>query len=357
MTNNKKKKNKKTKMLPFVSICTPTFNRRPFIPYMIKCFEHQTYPKDRMEWIIVDDGTDQIGDLVSHIPQVKYVSVKDKMSLGKKRNYMHSQCKGDILIYMDDDDYYPPERVYHAVETLMDNPKYLIAGSSQMYIYFDSRNKIYQFGPYGENHATAATFAFRKELLNQTSYVDDALLAEEKHFLKSYTIPLKQLDPKNTILVFSHKHNTLNKEKLLENPEATKAIVTNHTLEDFIKDPLLRQFYMTDMNNVLENYEPGRPENKPKLLEQIKKMEEERQKRLEDHNKMLEARQKIMNNLQNTTSSLLQQAVPTANEIELMRINYEKQLSDKNYLINELLKKLKEVTQELDKYRQSQINV
>jgi hypothetical protein len=24
---------------PFVSICTPTFNRRPFIPFMIKCFE------------------------------------------------------------------------------------------------------------------------------------------------------------------------------------------------------------------------------------------------------------------------------------------------------------------------------
>ena len=22
--------------LPFVSVCTPTFNRRPFIPYMIK---------------------------------------------------------------------------------------------------------------------------------------------------------------------------------------------------------------------------------------------------------------------------------------------------------------------------------
>ena len=51
-------------ILPFVSICTPTFNRRPFIPAMLKCFDHQTYPKDRMEWIIVDDGTDPIEDLV-----------------------------------------------------------------------------------------------------------------------------------------------------------------------------------------------------------------------------------------------------------------------------------------------------
>ena len=42
---------------PFVSVCTPTYNRRPFISAMIKCFDHQDYPKHRMEWIIVDDGT------------------------------------------------------------------------------------------------------------------------------------------------------------------------------------------------------------------------------------------------------------------------------------------------------------
>ena len=65
---------KKDKMAkyPFVSICTPTFNRRPFIPIIIKCFENQNYPKDKMEWIIVDDGTDKIEDLVLHIPKVKY---------------------------------------------------------------------------------------------------------------------------------------------------------------------------------------------------------------------------------------------------------------------------------------------
>ena len=58
--------------LPFVSICTPTFNRRPFWDMAIKCFDDYDYPKDRMEWIIIDDGTDKVEDLVSHIPQVKY---------------------------------------------------------------------------------------------------------------------------------------------------------------------------------------------------------------------------------------------------------------------------------------------
>ena len=171
------------KTKPLVSICTPTFNRRPFIPYMIKCFEQQTYPKDRIEWIIIDDGTDPIKDLVVNIPQVKYYYYQEKMLLGKKRNLMHKKCSGDIIIYMDDDDYYPPERVKHAVDTLRGS-KALCAGSSAMFIYFKHINKMLQFGPYGPNHATAATFAFKKELLQQTRFDEESSVAEERKFLK-----------------------------------------------------------------------------------------------------------------------------------------------------------------------------
>jgi glycosyltransferase involved in cell wall biosynthesis len=339
-----KNKNKsKTNQLPFISVCTPTFNRRPFIPYMIKCFEHQTYPKDRIEWIIIDDGTDPIGDLVKDIPQVKYFYYEDKMLLGKKRNVMHSKCSGDIIIYMDDDDYYPEERFSHAVDTLLKNPQYLIAGSSEMHVYFESRNKVYQCGPYKQYHSTAATFAFRKELLSHTKYDDEKALAEETQFTKGYTIPLVQLDTLKSILVFSHKHNSLNKEKLLENPESTKTVPSRYTVDDFIKDPILKQFYMYDMNKVLDNYEPGRPENKPKLMEQIKKMEDERAKRIEDHNRMLQSQQKLLSNSNKPLNKEL------INE-------YEKKLDDKNYLINELLKKIKFLTTELESYKEMDKN-
>ncbi len=54
----------KRKFYPFVSICTPTFNRRPFIPTAIQCVRNQTYPREKLEWIIVDDGTDPIEDLL-----------------------------------------------------------------------------------------------------------------------------------------------------------------------------------------------------------------------------------------------------------------------------------------------------
>jgi len=280
-----KKPKKPTHLIkPLVSICTPTFNRRPFIKTLIKCFEHQTYPKDKMEWIIIDDGTDKIEDLVKDIPQVKYFKYDKQMVLGKKRNIMHKKCSGDIIVYMDDDDYYPPERVSHSVEMLLSHPKALCAGASEIYIYFKHINQMYQFGPYGPNHATAGTFAFKKELLNEHSYDDDAALAEEKHFLKNYTVPFVQLEPKKTILVFSHIHNTFDKKTLLDNPHPDYCKPSDKKVEDFVKNEELKDFFM-NVDDELEKYDFGKPINKPEVLRQTNKIAEERKKMVEEARK------------------------------------------------------------------------
>jgi glycosyltransferase involved in cell wall biosynthesis len=269
------------KKKPFVSVCTPTFNRRPFIDMAIKCFQQQTYPKDRMEWIVLDDGTDKVEDLFKDIPQVKYFKYDTRMNLGKKRNLMHKKAKGDIIVYMDDDDYYPPERVSHAVEMLEKNPNIKIAGSSEMYIYFKHIDKMYKFGPYGANHSTAATFAFRKELLQITGYEDEAAMAEEKKFLKDYKIPMVQLDSMKSILVFSHIHNSLDKKKLLDQPPNKFVTISDKKVEDFIKDPEICDFVLNKVDILLEKYEPGRPENKPEVMKQIKDMEVNREKSMQ----------------------------------------------------------------------------
>ena len=277
----------KKKYYPLVSICTPTFNRRPFIPTMFECFRNQTYPKDRMEWIIVDDGTDRIRDLVesSGITQIKYFEMPKKVSLGEKRNYMHSKATGTIIVYMDDDDYYPPERVSHAVEKLMDNKQALCAGSSEIYIYFKHIKKMIQFGPYGPNHATAGTFAFRAELLKQTRYQDHAAVAEEREFLKGYTIPFVQLDPMKTILCFSHEQNTFDKRKLLDNPHPDYVKESPKKITDFIrleKEANIKKFFVEDIDPLLEKYEPGNPKMKPDVLKQIAEIEKEREKMMQD---------------------------------------------------------------------------
>jgi len=306
---------------PFISVCTPTFNRRPFFPYLIKSFYKQTYPTEYIEWIIIDDGTDPIEDLVKNVPNVKYFYYETKMSLGKKRNIMHTKCKGDIIIYMDDDDYYPPTRISHAVTELLNNPTKLIAGCSKLNIYFNKLRQIYEFGPYGENHATAATFAFKKELLNQVYYNDDKCIAEEKGFLKNYTIPLIQLDHNKTILVFSHLHNTFDKTELLnQNPGSNPYVrLTTLSVLDFILDKDIYKFYVEDLENILSEYELGQNKHKPDVIIQcndiiinrlrcrVEYLSIENQKILEENSKLTNMNTYLNNKLQDYIKQAIKQ--------------------------------------------------
>ena len=307
-----------------VSVCTPTFNRRPFIKTLIACFKHQDYTGP-MEWIIVDDGTDPVEDLFieANLPQIKYVRIETKLTLGKKRNLMHSYSKGDILVYMDDDDYYPPQRVSHAV-TELTNSSSLIAGSSILHIYFHHISKMVEFGPYKINHATAGTFAFKRELLKQTAYDESSILGEEKAFLKNYTIPMVQLNPKKVILVFSHEHNSFDKRKLLDQKNLKVMHDTALVVSDFIKEPLIFNFFMHEINNALSGYSPGNPDKKQDVCDYIKKMEIEQSFIIQYGNKQLRG------------NEILQQLNQQQNYI----LHLTKRVSEQEIQITELKKKI-----------------
>ena len=324
---------KKSKNYPLVSVCTPTFNRRPFIPMMFECFRNQNYPKSRIEWIIVDDGTDKIKDLINaaNIPQIKYFEIDKKMTLGAKRNFMHQQCTGSYIVYMDDDDYYPPDRISHAIETLKHNPTALCAGSSELYVYFKHIKKMYQCGPYGPNHATAGTFAFRKELLTQTKYNENASLAEEREFLKEYTIPFVQLDPVKTILVFSHIHNTYDKRKMLENPNPQVMKVSDKTVDTFIQnenEKSIKNFFLIEIDQLLIKYKPGEPKMKPDVIKQLSELEEERKKMMEQ----MQSQMQIMVQEPGKEPRLL--TIQEAMNIIAQQSNQIKQLQDQHSSYN-----------------------
>jgi hypothetical protein len=360
MSNNMKK----NASLPMVSVCTPTFNRRPFIPIMFECFRNQTYPKNKIEWIIVDDGTDKIKDLVesSNIPQIRYFEVNEKMTLGKKRNYMHEHVRGDIIVYMDDDDYYPPERISHAVERLESNKNALCAGASEIYIYFKHIQKMIQCGPYGPNHATAGTFAFRKELLKITKYEEHAAVAEERAFLKEYTIPFVQLDPMKAILVFSHEHNTFDKRKMLINPHPDYLKESPKTVDMFIRNKhelRVKNFFMNEIDKLLEKYEPGEPKMKPDVLKQIKEIEAEREKMVQEEMEKMKQKSNspiMLNrpgeepvqlsnqdvvNIITQQQEQLKQFVSKTQDLEKMIVTLQKQLLDKTKEVKTLKAELK----------------
>jgi glycosyltransferase involved in cell wall biosynthesis len=208
--------------------------------------QQQTYPRDCLEWVIYDDGQEPIGDLLESakdsLPKLNYIFSDEKMTIGEKRNRLNKEAKGDILIAMDDDDFYFPERVSAAVTALLKSPSVDLAGSSKIFMFFTDTKEIYSVGPYFHNHATNGTMAWTKTYANTRKYDELVAFAEEKSFLEDYKNPLIQLDPMKVMLVISHSDNTFDKTTLRnkENPLIKK---TSLSLKDFIKDNDIREFF------------------------------------------------------------------------------------------------------------------
>jgi len=222
-----------------VSVITPTYNRRAFLPALLHIYQSQTFPKEKMEWIILDDGRDKVADVFQNlaIPNLRYERRDEKMRIGAKRNELNRLARGAIIIAMDDDDFYPPDRIQTVMDAFQKNPKIQLAGSSIMHLYDMNTNKIVETGPYGPNHATNGTMAWRKSYADTHRYDEYVSKAEEQSFLDGYRHPMIQLDPKKTILVMCHGDNTVDKSKIQRKKE------TLYRLQDWVKDPFLLDFY------------------------------------------------------------------------------------------------------------------
>jgi len=244
---------------PMVSVLTPTYNRRQFIPTAIACFKAQSYPMDRIEWLILDDGADKVADLFdpkkSGLKNVKYVALPEgvKLPIGAKRNRLNEMAKGEIVVCWDDDDYYPPDRIKKAVIKLRSFPgkKVPVVGSSKLHLYFSDRDEIWAIGPYNPNHATNGTMAYWRTYFDSNRYDDTAEKAEEKKFMRDWTTPCGQLESEETMLVICHAHNTFDKRKLLSqnNPLLVRSPLKMKTL---VKDKKIRDFYLELSRDYME---------------------------------------------------------------------------------------------------------
>jgi len=232
---------------PFVSVLTPTYNRTQFIPRLVDCYKAQTYPKESMEWIILDDGQESCKEILEQetqgLPNIRYIYLDEKVNIGEKRNLLNKEARGDIIVCMDDDDYYSPYRVSHVVEEFARNPKINLAGSSEMYMYYTDTKDIYKLGPYSQNHATNGTMAYRSAYLKNHTYDEMVVYTEERSFLEDYKNPMIQLNPKKVMLVMSHSENTFSKENL-RNSKSPLIRKTSLTLGDFISDETLKAKFL-----------------------------------------------------------------------------------------------------------------
>lgn len=227
---------------PFVSVVCPTYNRREFLPYLLYIWQYQDYPADKRELIILDDSPASNADLIEMMsdpatPNVRYIHSPERLVLGQKRNMLNELATGEYIICFDDDDYYAPNKISHQVAEMQVNNA-LFSGSDQIYIWYSHLDKIYLTHPFGAHHALNGTFGYHRNLLTNHRYDDDACRAEEDGFLKGFTTPVQQIDPKQAILCISHSSNTYDKDYILNSSKAVDL-----ALEDFVSDPNLLTHY------------------------------------------------------------------------------------------------------------------
>jgi len=152
--------------LPNVTIITPTYNRKMFMPLCIRNFEKSDYPKKKLEWIIIDDSDkDEIKELLPTNYNINYIKLNEKHTVGYKRNIGVENAKNDIIVCMDDDDYYQPGSIKYRVACLEHLNKDIVACTNMGVLDINNIISNVSVSSFIENYelrAFESSFAFRK---------------------------------------------------------------------------------------------------------------------------------------------------------------------------------------------------
>lgn len=222
-------------MQPFVSVITPTKDRRHFIPHLLEVYRALDWPEDQRELIVLDDGRDPVRDLLQGEPGVTYERLDIRQPIGTKRNLLCEMAKGDVIVHIDDDDYHPPGRIQQAIDTLEDTGADVV-GTSRLAFYDVGTKAIHVTHPIGKKHAFAGTMAYRRSYWQAHAFAPDPH-KEERQFLQNFFAKLSQIqaEPWEVMLCISHGDNILPK-----NTAMPRAPVT---LDQVVPIPALRKFY------------------------------------------------------------------------------------------------------------------
>ena len=107
-------------MNPLVSIVTPSLNTGAFIEETLRSVEQQDYPC--IEHIVLDSGsTDGTLDVLARHPAVRLITPAPQ-GISAKMNLGFSTARGEIVAWMNADDFYLPGAISKAVDALMRNP-------------------------------------------------------------------------------------------------------------------------------------------------------------------------------------------------------------------------------------------
>lgn len=198
--------------LPDVSIITITKDRREFMPLAKYCYLLQSYPQEKLEWVIVDDGDDPIEDTLIGIPNVTYIRCNQGMTIAQKRNYAISKAMYDVFVMLDDDDVYPENSVLHRVAMLGKDPSKECAFCTTIPCYdIVKYNSFMNVPPNTLNMSeriSEATLIFTRKFWEDNKFDETVRIAEGDAFVRGREQLCRELSPQEVIVSLVHPKNS-----------------------------------------------------------------------------------------------------------------------------------------------------
>jgi glycosyltransferase involved in cell wall biosynthesis len=190
--------------MPRVSVVTPIYNSRDFLPPAVESVLAQTYPD--WELLLADDGSkDGSAELARdyarrHPGRIIYLEHEGHRNRGVSatRNLAIRHARGEYLALLDADDVWLPEKLAQQVKAADAHPEAgLVYGQA---LYIDPAGQVLSFPPCGEGEAhrltwyfdrlirrpsflPASSVVFRRSLLNGEGPFDEGLCYQTEDWL------------------------------------------------------------------------------------------------------------------------------------------------------------------------------
>ena len=213
---------------PPISIITLLYNRRKFFDLACHNIMMSDYPKDKIEWIIVEDSDDPNEDASDRVVQVglnaaplqlAYMPLEKKTEIGQKRNLGIERAKNEIILMMDDDDHLPETSLRRRVAWLTKSPLPDVkATACTMIACYDLVRGVSAVNtpPWNlplRKRISEATLTFYKSWWKQQPFAKTSM-AEGEGLLEGREQDLLEMPPQQILVAFSHNKNTSGSRQL-----------------------------------------------------------------------------------------------------------------------------------------------
>ena len=210
---------------PRISVITLIYNRRKFFDLARHNMILTDYPKDKIEWVIVDDSDnidEQASDLIIQTQNtftgmdIRYVPLLKKTPIAQKRNIGVENSSNDIILFMDDDDHYPETSFRRRVAWLTRHPilkesiKSVACTTIACYDLIKGVSAVNSPPlniPLGQR-ISEATLTFYKDWFQSQKFDKIIQVGEGESLVKGREHEVLEIPPQQIIVAFSHGKNT-----------------------------------------------------------------------------------------------------------------------------------------------------